>query len=130
MLSNALPSPFARTVRRAGALLLLGMLLLASCAPQTGVQHTAVPWLVSVTTRDDTLVLQGHHFGSYAGFDSDDSYVLLGANNRGQGGERAQVLSWGGNRIVVAAPGQENARGFAFVQAGGARSNGLTVNAP
>jgi len=105
-------------------LLGLALLLLAACAPTTTVQDNILPTLVSVTVRQDVIVLQGRYFGA----PGETSYVVIGADSSGQGGFRIpDVREWSPNRIVVGAPNGVGV-GFALVVVDGVRSNALPSN--
>jgi hypothetical protein len=88
------------------------------------VQDNILPTLVSVTVRQDVIVLQGRYFGA----PGDTSYVIIGADGSGQGGLRiTDVREWSSNRIVVGAPNGVGI-GFALVVVDGVRSNTLPSN--
>jgi hypothetical protein len=102
----------------------LALLLLAACAPTLTVQDNILPTLVSVTVRQDVVVLQGRYFGA----PGETSYVVIGADSSGQGGFRIpDVREWNSNRIVVGAPSGVGI-GFALVVVDGVRSNVLPIN--
>lgn len=110
----------------------LAALVLSACAPTAGVRQDVVPTLISVTvpaTAGGTVVLQGRYFGDGFGGAADDSYVLVGADMKGEGGVQAAVGSWTPTRIEVTAP-ERAGSGFVFVVVGGQRSNGLPANLP
>lgn len=102
----------------------LALLLLAACAPTLNVQDDILPTLVSVTVRQDVVVLQGRYFGA----PGETSYVIMGADGSGQGGYRIpDVREWNSNRIVVGAPSGVGI-GFALVVVDGVRSNVIPIN--
>lgn len=105
----------------------LFLLVLTACAPQPQVEHNVVPTLVSTTVKGDNVVLQGRYFGDGQNGESSGSFVILGATYGGGGGHRAEVVSWGSNRVEVVAP-EGAGYGYAFVFVDGMRSNGLPVN--
>lgn len=107
-------------------LLALTVTLVGACAPQSQVEQNVIPWLVSASRTDSSVVLQGHYF-SFPRAAAEESYVLLGADANGNGGVRADVLSWSANRIEVAIPA-EAGYGYAYVVVAGVRSTGLPVD--
>jgi hypothetical protein len=111
------------------ALVAIGLfvLVLTACAPQASVENNVVPTLVATTVDGDEVLLQGRYFDDGQGGEANNSYVILGANYNGNGGVRAEVLSWSPNRILVSVP-QGEGYGYAFVFVDGIRSNGLPVN--
>lgn len=102
----------------------LVLLVLAACAPTVTVQDNILPTLVSVTVRQDVIVLQGRYFGA----PGENSYVVLGADRAGQGGFRIpDVREWSSSRIAIGVPNGVGI-GFALVVVDGVRSNTLPIN--
>lgn len=110
--------------------LLLGLLVLAACAPQTSVETNVQPTIFSVTSPGEVggeLVLQGRYLGD--GQEGNNSYVVLGADINGDGGGRIKTTSWSPSRITLDVP-KNAGYGFAFVYVDGVKSNGLPANLP
>lgn len=117
-------------LRASAWILISSLLLLAACAPQSTIQNTVSPSLISVTVpQGDTgvVVLQGRYFGDGQSGDADDSYVLVGANADGSEGVRVEPGTWTPSRITFALPSNAG-YGFVFVVVDGAMSNGLPAN--
>ena len=109
---------------------LLSLLILAACAPQTSVETNVQPTLFSATTPAEVggeLVLQGRYFGD--GQAGNNSYVVLGADINGGGGGRIKTTSWTPSRITLDVP-KNVGYGFVFVFVDGVKSNGLPANLP
>ncbi len=112
------------------AFVLLSLLALAACAPQTSVETNVQPTLFSVTAPDEVggeLVLQGRYFGDGQGGNA--SYVVLGADINGEGGGRIKTTSWAPSRITLDVP-RNAGYGFVFVYVDEVKSNGLPANLP
>ena len=110
--------------------LLLSLLILAACAPQTSVETNVQPTLFSATAPGEVggeLVLQGRYFGD--GQAGNRSYVVLGADINGDGGGRIKTTSWTPSRITLEVP-RNVGYGFVFVFVDGVKSNGLPANLP
>ena len=110
--------------------LLLGLLVLAACAPQTSVETNVQPTIFSITAPGEVggeLVLQGRYLGDGQG--GNNSYVVLGADINGDGGGRIKTTSWSPSRITLDVP-KNAGYGFAFVYVDGVKSNGLPTNLP
>ena len=85
--------------------LLLSLLVLAACAPQTSVETNVQPTIFSVTSPGEVgseLVLQGRYLGD--GQEGNNSYVVLGADINGDGGGRIKTTSWSPSRITLDVP--------------------------
>ena len=112
------------------AFVLLGLLVLAACAPQTSVETNVQPTLFSATAPGEVggeLVLQGRYFGD--GQAGNNSYVVLGADINGDGGGRIKTTSWTPSRITLDVP-KNVGYGFVFVFVDSVKSNGLPANLP
>lgn len=117
-------------LRASAWILLTSMLLLAACAPQSTVQNTVNPTLISVTVpQSDTgvVLLQGRYFGDGQGGGADESYVLVGAKADGTEGVRVEPGNWTPSRIEFAMPNNAG-YGFVFVVVDGVMSNGMPAN--
>ena len=115
-------------IRRTLVLLLLA---LAACAPQTSVETNVQPTLFSATAPAEVggeLVLQGRYLGDGQG-GKGNSYVVLGADINGDGGGRINTTSWTPSRITLDVP-KNAGYGYIFVFVDGVKSNGLPVNLP
>jgi len=102
-------------------------ILLAACAPTSQVALNVVPLIISASPPNGAgeVVLQGRYFGG----GGEASYVLVGANQDGQGGVRVSATSWSPTRVVFVAPARVGP-GFVFVVAEGTLSKGLPLNLP
>lgn len=108
------------------------LFLLSACAPKLAVQNNVLPTLLSVTSpssKGGTILIQGRYFGDGLDGQSEDSYIVLGADVFGNGGIAVKPSSWSNNRIEVTVP-QAAGSGFVFVIVRGNRSNGLPTTLP
>jgi hypothetical protein len=108
-----------------GAMLLgLVLTLMTACMPVSTVQSGVVPMIISTTSTDGQLLIQGRYFGTGA---EAGSYLLAGADAQGAGGFMLPTDSWSPTRITAQVPAGLDL-GFVFVSAGGQLSTGLPVN--
>lgn len=110
----------------------LGVIALSACAPQSTIQQSVTPTLISVTVPQSgtgAVVLQGRYFGDGQEGEADDSYVLVGANIDGSEGVRVDPGTWTPNRITFTVPSNAG-YGFVFVVVDGKMSNGLPADLP
>jgi opacity protein-like surface antigen len=112
-------------------LILLSFALLVACNPAADVTNNVLPTLVSITIDDvaGQVTLQGRYFGDGFAGQSDNSFVIVGADIDGRGGARVEASSWDPSRIIFQAP-QGAGFGFVFVVVDGVRSNGIPGNLP
>ena len=119
-------------LRASAWMLFLGVIALSACAPQSTIQQSVTPTLISVTVPESgsgPVVLQGRYFGDGQEGEADNSYVLVGANIDGSDGVRVNPGTWTANRITFAAPANAG-YGFVFVVVDGKMSNGLPADLP
>ena len=125
-----------RMLRGYGYVLLL-LILLSACMPQAqqergvGIEQNVLPTLFSVTVpqrEGDRLILQGRYLGDGRGGEADESYVILGADVRGNGGIRIKPGDWSPSRITLGRIPQGVGYGHVFVVVDGVRSNGIPAN--
>lgn len=119
-------------LRASAWMLFLGVIALSACAPQSTIQQSVTPTLISVTVPQSgsgAVVLQGRYFGDGQGGEADDSYVIVGANIDGSGGVQVEPGVWTPNRIQFAVPANAG-YGFVFVVVDGVHSNGLMADLP
>lgn len=111
-------------------LMIASIALLGACAPSQTIENNVVPTLFSVTRPANTgqmLHLQGRYFGDGKNFQSQNSYVILGADVNGKGGVQVTPTAWSTSKISVQIPANAGA-GFVFVVIDGTKSNGLPAN--
>lgn len=101
----------------------LTALLLVACAPQAQVATNVIPTLISVSTSNGEVVLQGRYFGN----GGEGSSVLVSADVDGEDGVSVTPSSWSSSRIVFDAP-DDVAPGFVFVVVDDVMSNGLPTD--
>ena len=108
------------------------VLFLTACAPSTELSTEIKPTLLSVTvpqTTEGSLVLQGRYFGDGQKGGSSDSYVVLGADINGKGGERVVPDVWSPSKVVINNI-PDAGYGYIFVVVNGTASNSLPANLP
>lgn len=114
------------------ALIATLILSISACAPQVGIENNVLPTVFSVrapSSPNGLLVIQGRYFGDGQSGQSENSYVLLGADVNGDGGIAVRANTWSPNRIEVTVPAGAGS-GFVFVVVDGLRSNALSANLP
>lgn len=116
-------------VKRIAFLICALVLLITACAPSLSVETNVQPTLFSVTIRESDVLLQGRYFGDGRGGQSENSYVILGADVNGAGGVMVRPNVWSANRIEVGIPNGAG-YGYVFVVVNGVRSNGLPASLP
>lgn len=103
------------------------VLIFTACAPSLTVETNVQPTLFSATVREDSVLLQGRYFGDGRSGQSENSYVILGADVNGTGGVLVRPSVWTPNRIEVGIPSGAG-YGYIFVVVNGVRSNGLPAS--
>jgi len=111
------------------SLLVLSFLILglSSCAPSAKVENNVIPTVFSVKVDGGNLIIQGRYFDDGQGGKAQASYVIVGGDVNGMGGNTTKALSWSAGKIVIAIPADAHS-GFVFVVVNGIKSNGLPVN--
>lgn len=111
------------------SLLVLSFIILglSSCAPTAKVENNVIPTIFSVKVDGSNLLIQGRYFNDGHGGKAQASYVIIGGDVNGMGGNTVKATSWSGGKIVVAIPAEARS-GFVFVVVNGIKSNGLPAN--
>lgn len=106
------------------SLVILG---LSSCAPRAAIENNVQPTIFSLKVSGNSISIQGRYFDDGLSGQAQDSYVIVGGDVNGFGGQSVKPASWSSSRIKVTIP--EGAQsGFVFVVVKGIRSNGLPAN--
>lgn len=108
------------------------ILLVSACAPQVSIENNVLPTVYSIrapSSPNGVMVILGRYFGDGQSGQSENSYVILGADVNGNGGVAVRASSWSQNRIELAVP-TGTGSGFVFVVVNGLRSNPLSANLP
>ena len=117
-------------MKRFYALIVLFVLLIASCAPKITVENNVIPTIYSITPRDNgTILIQGRYLGDGAGGQAEDSYVKLGTDVNCSEGQAVRANSWTPSRIEATVPAGTGF-GFVCVIVHGVQSNALSANLP
>lgn len=90
-----------------------------------------LPTLVSISIDDvaGQVTLQERYFGDGFQGQSENSFIIVGADINGRGGARVEANAWDASRIIFNLP-QGAGSGFVFVVVDGVRSNGIPGNLP